>query len=39
VNRAEGGLMVEIHLPLMPLTPVVTGQWPVSTEIPLPTDH
>jgi two-component system sensor histidine kinase CpxA len=41
VNRAEGGLMVEIHLPLMPasLTSVVSGQWPVSSEIPLTTDH
>jgi two-component system sensor histidine kinase CpxA len=41
VNRAEGGLMVEIHLPLMPasLTSVVSGPWPVSSEIPLATDH
>src|SRR5580704_3691732 len=33
-NRAEGGLMVEIHLPLMPesLTPVASDQWPVSSE-------
>ncbi len=40
-NRAEGGLMVEIHLPLMPasLTPVGSDQWPVSSEIPLTTDH
>jgi hypothetical protein len=40
-NRAEGGLMVEIHLPLMPesLTPVASDQWPVSSEIPLTTDH
>jgi two-component system sensor histidine kinase CpxA len=39
VNRAEGGLMVEIHLPLMPLTPVASGQWSVAREIPLTTDH
>jgi signal transduction histidine kinase len=39
VNRSEGGLMVAIHLPLMPLTPVASGQWSVSSEIPLPTDH
>jgi two-component system sensor histidine kinase CpxA len=41
VNRAEGGLMVEIHLPLMPesLTPVASDQWPASNEIPLTTDH
>jgi two-component system sensor histidine kinase CpxA len=41
VNRAEGGLMVEIHLPLMPasLTSVASGQWPVSSEIPLTTDN
>jgi two-component system sensor histidine kinase CpxA len=40
-NRAEGGLMVEIRLPLMPasLTSVASGQWPVSSEIPLTTDH
>ena len=40
-NRAEGGLMVEIHLPLIPatLTPVANGQWPVSSEIPLTTDR
>ncbi len=31
-NRAESGLMVEIHLPLMPasLTPVTSDQWPVA---------
>jgi two-component system, OmpR family, sensor histidine kinase CpxA len=41
VNRAEGGLMVEIHLPMMPasLTSVASDQWPVSSEIPLTTDH
>jgi two-component system, OmpR family, sensor histidine kinase CpxA len=39
VNRAEGGLMVEIHLPLMPLTPVVSDQWSVASEIPLTTEH
>ena len=41
VNRAEGGLMVEIHLPLMPasLNPVAGGQWPVTSEIPLGADH
>jgi hypothetical protein len=39
VNRSEGGLMVEIHLPLMHLTPVASGQWSVSSEIPLTTDH
>ena len=39
LNRAEGGLMVEIHLPLMPLTPVISDQWSVSSEIPLITDH
>ena len=40
-NRAEGGLMVEIHLPLMPesLTPAASDQWPVSSEIPLTTNH
>ena len=40
-NRAEGGLMVEIHLPLMPasLTPVASGQWPVDSPISLGTDH
>jgi signal transduction histidine kinase len=40
-NRAEGGLMVEIHLPLMPesLTPVASDQWPASSEIPLTTEH
>ncbi|MFZ0279753.1 MAG: hypothetical protein WAL60_22870, partial [Candidatus Sulfotelmatobacter sp.] len=38
-NRAEGGLMVEIHLPLMastagvdePLTSVTSDQWPVAS--------
>ena len=41
VNRAEGGLMVEIHLPLMPasLTPVASDQWPVANEIPQGADH
>jgi len=41
VNRAEGGLMVEIHLPLMPesLTQVSSSQWPASSEVPLTTDH
>src|ERR1700683_3969900 len=41
VNRAEGGLMVEIHLPLMPesLTQVSSSQWPASNEVPLTTDH
>jgi two-component system sensor histidine kinase CpxA len=41
VNRAEGGLMVEIHLPLMPasLTSVASSRWPVSSEIPLTSDH
>jgi two-component system, OmpR family, sensor histidine kinase CpxA len=39
VNRAEGGLMVEIHLPLMPLTPVVSDPWSVAGEVPLTTDH
>jgi two-component system sensor histidine kinase CpxA len=41
VNRAGGGLMVEIRLPLMPesLTPVARAQWPVSSEIPLTADH
>jgi two-component system, OmpR family, sensor histidine kinase CpxA len=41
VNRAQGGLMVEIHLPLMPqgLTPLASGQWPVASEMPLTTDH
>jgi two-component system, OmpR family, sensor histidine kinase CpxA len=41
VNRAEGGLMVEIHLPLMPesLTQVSSNQWPASSEVPLTTDH
>jgi two-component system sensor histidine kinase CpxA len=41
VNRAEGGLMVEIHLPLMPesLTQVSSNQWPTSNEVPLITDH
>jgi two-component system sensor histidine kinase CpxA len=41
VNRAEGGLLVEIQLPLMPasLTPVASDQWPVSSEIPLTTGH
>ncbi len=41
MNRAEGGLVVEIRLPLMPasLTPVASDQWPVSSEIPLTTDH
>jgi signal transduction histidine kinase len=40
-NRAEGGLMVEIRLPLMPasLTPVVSGQWPVASPVSLGTDH
>ena len=40
-NRAEGGLMVEIHLPLMPasLTPVASGRWPVDSPISLGTDH
>jgi two-component system, OmpR family, sensor histidine kinase CpxA len=40
-NRAEGGLMVEIHLPLMPasLTPVASGQWPVDSPISLGTGH
>jgi two-component system sensor histidine kinase CpxA len=40
-NRAEGGLMVEIHLPLVPasLTPVSGDQWPVSSEIPQTTNH
>jgi two-component system sensor histidine kinase CpxA len=42
VNRAEGGLLVEIHLPLLPasLTPVASDQWSVS-ESPLgvPTNH
>jgi signal transduction histidine kinase len=40
-NRTEGGLMVEIHLPLMPasLTPVVSGQWPVASPVSLGTDH
>jgi two-component system sensor histidine kinase CpxA len=37
LNRAEGGLMVEIYLPLMPLTPVINGQWSVASEIPLTT--
>jgi two-component system, OmpR family, sensor histidine kinase CpxA len=39
VNRAEGGLMVEIHLPLMPasLNPVASGQWPVSSDVPITT--
>jgi len=33
-NRAEGGLMVEIHLPLMPasLTPVASDQWSVASR-------
>ncbi len=39
VNRAEGGLMVEIHLPLLPasavaeeaLTAVASDQWPVAS--------
>lgn len=41
VNRAEGGLMVEIHLPLMPesLTQVTSSQWPASNEVPLTTEH
>jgi K+-sensing histidine kinase KdpD len=38
-NRAEGGLMVEIHLPLMAvpagadetLTAVASDQWPVAS--------
>ena len=36
LNRAEGGLMVEIRLPLMPagLTPVASDPWPVASEIP-----
>jgi two-component system sensor histidine kinase CpxA len=34
VNRAEGGLMVEIRLPLMPFTPVASDQWSVASEIP-----
>ena len=35
LNRAEGGLMVEIHLPLMPasLDPVASGQWPVASGV------
>jgi two-component system sensor histidine kinase CpxA len=41
VNRAEGGLMVEIHLPLMPesLTQVTSKQWPASNEVRLTTEH
>jgi two-component system sensor histidine kinase CpxA len=41
VNRAEGGLMVEIHLPLMPesLTSVASGQWSVPSELPLTSEH
>jgi two-component system, OmpR family, sensor histidine kinase CpxA len=39
LNRLVGGLMVEIRLPLMPLTPVASGQWSVASEIPLTTDH
>jgi signal transduction histidine kinase len=40
-NRAEGGLMVEICLPLMPasLTPVVSGRWPVASPVSLGTEH
>jgi signal transduction histidine kinase len=40
-NRAEGGLMVEIHLPLMPAgpTPVASDQWSVASPISLGTDH
>jgi two-component system sensor histidine kinase CpxA len=34
-NRAEGGLMVEIRLPLMPasLNPVVSDQWSVASKV------
>jgi signal transduction histidine kinase len=40
-NRAGGGLVVEIHLPLMPasLTQVASGQWSVASPISLGTDH
>jgi two-component system sensor histidine kinase CpxA len=40
-NRAEGGLMVEIHLPMMSasLTPVDSGQWSVVSPISLGTGH
>jgi len=33
-NRAEGGLMVEIHLPLIPasLNPVASDQWSVASK-------
>ncbi len=46
LNRPEGGLMVEIRLPLLPagLTTVASDQWPVASGIPtahrsLTTDH
>jgi two-component system sensor histidine kinase CpxA len=40
-NRAEGGLMVEIHLPMMPasLTSVASDQWSVVSPISLGTGH